>query len=533
MQQDVTPKFAAESAQGLSPAEPPEEPQPGAASRLLRVRLRLRAIWEGSRCALDAEPGAITEARQAVLECSGRGGAVEIGGRFLDAPDRPPPVRFPLPAADPDRFWREVWGHALTALTGRLARQIERRRREQPEADPLPAGALLDDCLGAEEVVDVFLPFLKRTEPKAASPGADPYLVQVDEFHRVEVRLAESPAAQWERANFQQAALLLAGALPRPAAPQEPAPALRFADVRRLTAPQLRCNLPRLLAGCGLAAPVPLSALEADESGPEAEVSIALHLPSADASPFFEAPRQRSPEYYEAFGQVSLAIQRALRAWLPYMLFSEPDRYGDFETAYPMLAYQAGRPFLRKGSPEFTYDVMNPESVQRALRSASSPLAELLQSAAALLAACGREAIAHRYRRLEPKALLEAVKRSPRAFQSLLAAEACFVEEIIKFALEARLLREEPAEAPRRLYRLVAQFTESLHQRLRRLYRGLSAVSLGSLVLLEASQALSRAHGTPAPLEALLRLRFPSGKEIEWALVRPQQAITDAEAGRL
>jgi hypothetical protein len=522
MQHEVKPTFTVETSP--EPSSRPRQP--------VRLRLRLGGMWEGGRCALDAEPATLTEAREAELEFSDRLGSVEVGGRFLDGADHPPSTRFPLPAADSNGFWRQVWEQALRALAGRLAREID-YRREKSEAASSGVGWLPEEGAVGEAIVDVYLPLLRRNESRLIPPAGNSLEVEVDEFHRVRVLIAESPAARWERMNFQQAALLLAGALPRPACTAQRAPALRFADTRRLSAPQLRHSLPRLLEGCGFKVPPALSAAGAGQISPEAEVSIALGLAPAEAAAWFEAPRQRSPEYYEAFGRVSQAIQRALRAWLPYLFFSELDRYSDAETAYPMLAYQASRPLSRKGSPEFTYDVMNPESVQRALRSASTPLAELLQSASAILAASGRQALAHRYRRLEPRALVEAVKRAPRAFQSLLAAEACFMSAVIKLALEARLLREEPAEAPRRLHRMISQFTEGLHQRLRRLYCGLSPVGLGSLVLIEANRALSLAYGLGVPLEAVVRIRPSSGPEAEFVLVGDGAPGAERDAERL
>jgi hypothetical protein len=527
MRHEVEPTFPVETEPPAAGASPNSE-QDATRRRHVRVRLRLHAVWEAARCTLDAEPALLTAPREAVLELVDRPGAVELGGRYLDDSSQTPQVRFPLPAGDPDAFWRQVWDCALAAVAGRLAAEIDPGRREQPEAGSSPIGEPLRD-----EVIDVYLPFLKRSERAWPRPdqNADAFELEVDGFHGVRVLLTEGLAARWERENFRQAALLLAEALPRPAHPAQPRPALRFADGRRLTPSQLRHSFPRLLAACGYEVPEALCTFMDGDIGPAVDVAIELSLPSAEVRPWLEAPRQRSPEFYEAFGRVSRAIQQALRAWLPYMFFSDLDRYGDAEAAYPMLAYQACRPFCRKSSPEFTYDVMNPESVQRALRSASVPLGELLQSASALLAESGREELARRYRKLDPKTVLENVKRAPRAFQSLLAAEASFVGEVIKLALEARSLREEPAEAPRRLHRLISQFTEALHQRLRRIYRGLAPVSLGSLVLIEANRALSLAHGFGAPLEAVIRLRTGAGIEAAYRLLSHGATERGADIG--
>ena len=200
MRHEVEPTFPVETEPPAAGASPNSE-QDATRRRHVRVRLRLHAVWEAARCTLDAEPALLTAPREAVLELVDRPGAVELGGRYLDDSSQTPQVRFPLPAGDPDAFWRQVWDCALAAVAGRLAAEIDPGRREQPEAGSSPIGEPLRD-----EVIDVYLPFLKRSERAWPRPdqNADAFELEVDGFHGVRVLLTEGLAARWARRTFDK-----------------------------------------------------------------------------------------------------------------------------------------------------------------------------------------------------------------------------------------------------------------------------------------------------------------------------------------
>lgn len=373
--------------------------------------------------------------------------------------------------------------------------QWERLRQGELNAAPHWAG------VSGEWVLELHLPLMDRNEWKTLLDYLPKMEVQADDLGRVLLTPVEPPETAAERSNARHAAVLLGSGLPQHAPAEANRPTVAFFEQRRLSAAQARHVLPQVLERYNLAA--------LPEVSSDVDLSLTVGL-TADAQPWLEAPRPRSPEYYAAFGEMARAIQLALRAWAPYFYFLDLERFEEPETAVPMLVYQASRPASAKAASDFTYDVMNLESVSRALRTASAALPDVVRSAAALLEESGRPATAARYRRLEPRSVIQAVKQRPRWFQSLLAADAAIVAELIKLAMVTRTLRDEPAEAPRRLHRALEQFTGAIHQRLRRLYGRFSAVPLGTLVLLEASHSLATALGRPATLQAILRWR-PSG----------------------
>jgi hypothetical protein len=56
------------------------------------------------------------------------------------------------------------------------------------------------------------------------------------------------------------------------------------------------------------------------------------------------APDESHAEYFRTWQAVSLAVQKALRCWIPEIYFGDPARYEDRDAAFPLLVYAASRP---------------------------------------------------------------------------------------------------------------------------------------------------------------------------------------------
>ena len=80
---------------------------------------------------------------------------------------------------------------------------------------------------------------------------------------------------------------------------------------------------------------------------------------------WFEAPRERSPQFFITYAKVSLALQRALRQLAVRDYFGEIDRYRDARSALTLLAYSCSRPFRPTTRIDFAYDVTNPTAMAR------------------------------------------------------------------------------------------------------------------------------------------------------------------------
>jgi hypothetical protein len=93
-------------------------------------------------------------------------------------------------------------------------------------------------------------------------------------------------------------------------------------------------------------------------------------MPSYDAGSSFPAlgeswllaPTNAAP-IFSPRSRISLALQQILRANLPAMYFANTENFRDTKKAYPMLLYQASRPFCARMRTELTYDLLNPASL--------------------------------------------------------------------------------------------------------------------------------------------------------------------------
>ena len=96
-------------------------------------------------------------------------------------------------------------------------------------------------------------------------------------------------------------------------------------------------------------------------------------------------PRERDPGFFHVYSAVSVAVQRVLRQWLPYVYFSDIENYDDLGQAFPLLVYQSLRPFPGQSRGEFTYDVLSPNSPLLEGRFPTRALAHVLRRVSQLL----------------------------------------------------------------------------------------------------------------------------------------------------
>jgi hypothetical protein len=143
------------------------------------------------------------------------------------------------------------------------------------------------------------------------------------------------------------------------------------------------------------------------------------------------APHERHPAYFHTWQAVSLAVQKALRCWIPQNYFRDPARYEDREAAFPLLAYAASRPCRGRARSEFTYDMADAEVLPSALYQVGASLQSILETVERRLYDCGRPALARRYAPRWHQDVLRAVQRKPRPLLGLLGDEAAVVNALV------------------------------------------------------------------------------------------------------
>jgi hypothetical protein len=130
------------------------------------------------------------------------------------------------------------------------------------------------------------------------------------------------------------------------------------------------------------------------------------------------APDERDPGYFRTWQAVSLAVQKALRCWIPENYFCDPARYEDRDAAFPLLVYAASRPCRGRPGSEFTYDMADGEVLPRALYQIGGSLQSVLETVERRLYDCGRPALARRYAPRWHQDVLRGAEKAPAAARS-------------------------------------------------------------------------------------------------------------------
>jgi len=228
-----------------------------------------------------------------------------------------------------------------------------------------------------------------------------------------------------------------------------------------------------------------------------------LPFPKLEAR-WLQAPDERNSTFFPVFARVSVAVQTVLREHMPKAYFADWEKYSDTKTAYPMLIYQASRPFHGKLRSELTYDVLNPKTLAALFRSVKLALPELLDVVEAKLRAAGLDEPAAKYARKRAPEIVQSVERlskSRKCLYALIHGEALLVNALLALGGLGGLAAKEQA-------RRVASFEKRWNFQLRRIYPGMNFTWLagtlleaatGALECPKTSEAASSSSGSPAP----------------------------------
>ena len=191
-----------------------------------------------------------------------------------------------------------------------------------------------------------------------------------------------------------------------------------------------------------------------------------------------DTPQERDPRYFQAWQQTSLALQRAMRKWIPEMYFRDTARYEDREGSYPLIVYQASRLCFGRARTEFTYDVADPETLPTAFRMIGEALRRVLAGVEKRLRESGRTELARRYAPVWHQDILIAVQKRPKRLLELLGDEAALINAVIDLGTDRRMNAVKP-------------FAKAANAALRNMYRqDMRALALRALE--EATRALAR-----------------------------------------
>jgi len=205
------------------------------------------------------------------------------------------------------------------------------------------------------------------------------------------------------------------------------------------------------------------------------------------------APAERSPEFFPAFARVSAAIQGVLRERIPSHYFQNPQNFANVKTAYPMLVYQASRPFRGKMRTELCYDVLNPTTMAAFFRTVRPLLGDVLETVKSRLQSEGEGELAGQYEPARANAILHSVQKwakSRKCLYVLIRAEGVLVNTLVDLAGLGSLPERQQAKS-------VASFQKKWRFQLRRMYPGTDFTWLAPELLEAATQALVAEEAIP------------------------------------
>ena len=167
-------------------------------------------------------------------------------------------------------------------------------------------------------------------------------------------------------------------------------------------------------------------------------------------------PEERDARYFPVWQQTSLALQKALRKWIPEMYFRDTARYEDREKSYSLivpgnpLVFWAGANgiHLRRGRSRDAADGFPDD---RAGLAKCSPEWTALRES-------GRPELARRYAPVWHQDVLNAVKKRPKRLLELLGDEAALINAVIDLGTDRRMNAVKPfakaaSAALRNMYR--------------------------------------------------------------------------------
>jgi len=205
-----------------------------------------------------------------------------------------------------------------------------------------------------------------------------------------------------------------------------------------------------------------------------------------------------------------VAVPMALRRWLPYAYFSDLSRFENLSLAYPLLFYRSTYPCSGKPRSDFAYDLVAADSPGIARPWAARILATALGRAERLLIAGGRRELAYCYRPWRSRDVLDGLLLRPRFINELLTNDEFLIDRLVGLGVAARELAAHSGVNARRTAKdlsiVLEGFNAAVNRKLRRVYGGQQAVSLGSLLMVEATSALAAALGSEATISATLHL---------------------------
>jgi hypothetical protein len=160
------------------------------------------------------------------------------------------------------------------------------------------------------------------------------------------------------------------------------------------------------------------------------------------------AASERSARYAAVYTRASLALQSAMREWIPSLYFDHASRLEDLELAQGMIGWRASRPAVGEHVDRLCCDVLDPGMMDRCLFWVERNIRPVLRT----LLPVSAKLDAKRRGYFDPrgtKQILLRLRRAQRGFQMILRAEEDIITQLVKLAAATPQWRTKAQRQPR------------------------------------------------------------------------------------
>ncbi len=210
-----------------------------------------------------------------------------------------------------------------------------------------------------------------------------------------------------------------------------------------------------------------------------------------------EAPSERSARYAVVYPRASIALQTAMREWIPSLYFDGVDRLDDLDMAQGMIAWRASRPAVGEHVDRLSYDILDPEMMTRCFFWVERNIRPILSS----LLPITRKLDCSRRGFFDPrntKRILLRLRRAQRGFQMILKVEEDIITQMVKLVASTPKFQAKAESQPRlvaaEIERSVQRTFATVEARLRRIIPHADVETVMRMLVIVLTKSLERSH---------------------------------------
>ena len=214
---------------------------------------------------------------------------------------------------------------------------------------------------------------------------------------------------------------------------------------------------------------------------------------------------ERNRQFLPVYSKVSVSLRKALRFWAPFQYFTERNSYADSALVWPMMAWAATSSPQAKNIRDFSSDILDVDSMERACRSLRRNLRGYLEKIAPALRAMQLSDAIRRYSPCRATEGADLAVYNHKNLFSLFAGETDLFDLAQRIGLdlaELRLDNKVPeGQRLRKFHKVVRAFSHDFVVRLRHFYASKNWESTATILLLAMTSSLNK---QPTPLNTFV-----------------------------